>query len=261
MTPSRTRAARRGLIAAALLVCFALAAAGHIAQPFTGKREATAPFPVSPEKLRADVTKLTTEFIPRDSEHPEVLDRAAAWLRTELEPTGATLSEQVFQLDGKDFRNVVADFGPLTDEKIIVTAHYDAAKGFPGADDDASGTAVLLELARQLKDVKLKTRVELVAVSLEEVSHLKTALNGSGALAKGMKDRGEKVRAMISLEMLGCFTDAPGSQRFPAAVLKLLYPDEGNYAVVVGNLTSPALVRRVKGGFAGATRLPVKSIN
>src|SRR4051794_40523350 len=111
---TRRRAIRWALLTVVGMVAGVLAVAGHVAQPFYARREATPPKAVSVEKLRADVAALTTTFGPRDSEHPEALDKAAAWLRTELEATGATVSEQPFTLDGRTFKNVVATFGPLT---------------------------------------------------------------------------------------------------------------------------------------------------
>lgn len=277
--PSRRRALRRSLVIAGLLGVLLFFLVFRLSQPFVNAAEDSSAPAVSADRLREDVKKLTVEFFPRDSRHPEVLDRAAAWITSELSATGATVSEHEFVHGEARYRNIVAAYGPLTEELIVVGAHYDAAGELPGADDNASGLASLLAIARALKDQKLHTRVQLVAFTLEERSHVNqaalfgvtkdgapkpvtTALNGSRAYARKLKADGSKVRAMLSLEMLGCYSDEAGSQRFPVSILGLLYPTTGNYLVVVGELSGQALVRDVKSGYLGSgSTLPLRSIN
>lgn len=248
----------------------------RLSQPFVSAADNVTAPQMSEDRLRADVKKLTTEFFPRDSRHPEVLDRAAAWIKTELEATGGTVFEHNFAHGDAVYRNVIAAYGPLTEELIIVGAHYDAHGELPGADDNASGVAALLELARSFKGAELNQRVQLVAFTLEEGSHVKkavtgadgkaavvtTALNGSRAYAQLLKEQGTKVEAMFSLEMLGHYSDEASSQRFPVSALELVYPTTGNYLVVVGEFAGSSLVRSVKGGFLGSgSTLSIRSIN
>jgi Zn-dependent M28 family amino/carboxypeptidase len=157
--------------------------------------------------------------------------------------------------------NIVATFGPETPERIVVGAHYDTFMDYPGADDNASGVAGLLELARMLGQAPPSLRVELVAFTLEEPPFFRTDAQGSAVHAESLRAKDVRVRAMLNLEMIGCFSDAPGSQAFPLPLLKLWYPDTGNFIVVVGQLGRGALVRDVKRAMRGASDLPVHSIN
>jgi hypothetical protein len=123
---------------------------------------------VDPARLEAHVRMLAETFVPRDESHPENLDRAAAYIRRELQEAGGRVEDQPFEVGGTTYRNVIARFGPETRERIVVGAHYDAAGPYPGADDNASGVAGLIELARLLGKKAPRTQVELVAYTLEE---------------------------------------------------------------------------------------------
>ncbi|HEX9943167.1 MAG TPA: M28 family peptidase [Thermoanaerobaculia bacterium] len=217
--------------------------------------------PMEPARLETHVRKLCEEFTPRDESHPENLDRAATYIFRELRNAGGEMEEQPFEMNGTVYRNVIARFGPETRERIVVGAHYDAAGPFPGADDNASGIAGLIELAGLLGKSKLPTRVELVAYTLEEPPWFASPAMGSAVHAASLKKRGIPVRAMISLEMIGYFSDAPGSQQFPLPFLKLFYPSRGNFIAVVGKLGQGGLVRRVKKAMRRASPLPVESIS
>src|SRR4051794_26686275 len=119
-----------------------------------------------PGRLRRDVAFLTHEVSPRDSDHPENLAAAAGYLRAQLAPSGARVTEQTFQVRSRTYRNVVASFGPESGPVLVVGAHYDSFGDFganPGADDNASGTAGLVELSRLLAGRRLDHRVDLVA--------------------------------------------------------------------------------------------------
>ncbi|MFL6196356.1 MAG: M28 family peptidase [Thermoanaerobaculia bacterium] len=215
---------------------------------------------VEPGRLEAHVRALALDFTPRDESHPENLDRAAAYIAGQLREAGGRVEDQPFERHGTVYRNVIARFGPETRERVVVGAHYDAAGPYPGADDNASGVAGLIELARLLGKAELRGQVELVAFTLEEPPHFASGGMGSAVHAASLKKRGIPVRAMIALEMIGCFTDEPESQRFPLPALKLLYPSRGNFITVVGKLGHGAIVRRVKTAMRRASPLPVESI-
>jgi peptidase M28-like protein len=215
---------------------------------------------VDPARLEAHVRTLVS-FAPRDETHPQNLDRAAAWIRRELEAAGGRVEDQPFKARGAIYRNAIAHFGPETRERIVVGAHYDAAGPYPGADDNASGVAGLLELARLLGETPPPLHVELVAFTLEEPPSFTTPAMGSAFHAALLKERGVPLRAMIALEMLGYFTDVPGSQQYPLPILKLFYPSRGNFIGVVGKLGQGALVRRIRNAMRRATPLPVRSIS
>jgi len=211
-------------------------------------------------RLRRSVGFLTRDALPRDSDHPASLDLAALYLRKELQAGGARVEEQVWQVRGRTYRNVVATIGPEEGRRLIVGAHYDAFGDFganPGADDNASGTAGLLELARLLSARPPAHRVDLVAFANEEPPYFASPWMGSAVHARSLA--GKDVQGMICLEMIGYFT---ARQPWPSAVLRLLYPSRGDFAAVVGRWTDRGLTRAVKRAMRGADfrhSLPVYS--
>src|SRR5438876_4259 len=126
------------------------------------------PASVDPKRLETHTRKLAEEFVPRDWVHTDNLDRAAAYIRTEFAKTGSEVQDQIYEMEGRTYRNVIARFGPESRDPVVVGAHYDAFSELPGADDNASGVAGLIELAHLLSRARLQTRVELVAFTLEE---------------------------------------------------------------------------------------------
>ncbi|MEO8435628.1 MAG: M28 family peptidase [Pyrinomonadaceae bacterium] len=232
-----------------------------VTQPLFVQPNVIARVSVDPAQLEAHVRMLAEQLSPRDEGHPENLESVASYLKQEFAAAKAVVSEQAFQVQGKTYRNVIARFGPDTGERIIVGAHYDTAGPFPGADDNASGVAGLIELARLLGQVSPAVQVELVAFTLEEPPYFRTRQMGSAIHAASLMRRGVRVRAMLALEMIGCFSDAPGSQRLPASFLAAFYPSRGNFIGVVGTFGEGLLVRRVKAAMREASVLPVYSIS
>jgi Zn-dependent M28 family amino/carboxypeptidase len=245
------------------LLLLAVAGAMWLTQPVlsSGVRAAGGPEP-DRTRLERRVRHLVEGFHPRDGGHPENMRRAAAWIADELRATGAAVSEQEFPADGARYLNVIAAFGPATADVVAVGAHYDVAGEMPGADDNASGVSSLLELADLLPGANLSRRVELVAFANEEAPYFATPGMGSEVYARSLVENARRVRAMICLEMLGCFSDEPGSQQLPLGpLLKLLYPTRGNFIAVVGSAGGADIVRRVKRSMREASDLPVSSIN
>jgi Zn-dependent M28 family amino/carboxypeptidase len=226
--------------------------------PVTPGRGAPA---VEPARLEAHVRMLSGTLSPRDAAHPEGMERAAAYVRSEFARAGAAVSEQPFDVGGKTYRNVIAAFGPEAGERVVVGAHYDTAGPLPGADDNASGVAGLIELARLLAKSPPRLRVELVAFALEEPPFFRTRHMGSAVHARSLKEQGAPVRGMISLEMIGYFSEREGSQRLPSPLLKAVYPTRGDFITVVGKMDQGPLARLVKRAMRGAAPLPVYSVN
>src|SRR5215475_12848704 len=141
------------ILAAAVLSIVALCL--YMTQPLIGGANIPAPISVDPTKLETHVRTLSESFVPRDESHPENLDSCVAYIRQEFESADARVSEQPFAVNGKTYRNVIAHLGPETKEMVVVGAHYDTAGPLPGADDNASGVAGLLELARLLGNRQL----------------------------------------------------------------------------------------------------------
>lgn len=204
---------------------------------------------------------LSETLAPRGGKLADNLNKKAAFIRQEFEKTGAKVSEQVFTVGSEDYRNVIAVFGKESPERIVVGAHYDTAGGHPGADDNSSGTAGLLELARLLSNADLPLQVELVAYSLEEPPYFGTTKMGSYFHAKSLNDNNVKVRLMLCLEMIGYFSDAANTQDYPVSLMSLLYPSKGNFVAIVGNVENGLTVRNVKSEMLKSVTSPVYSIN
>ena len=248
------------LVVAALI--FALVALWFwVTQPLLVKRKVSAGPTVDPARLESHVRKLSVEFVPRDDSHVENLDRVADYIAKEFATAGGVVSQQPYGVNGKTYRNVIARFGPESPERIIVGAHYDTAGPLPGADDNASGVAGLIELGYLLGRNPPAAHIELVAFSLEESPYFRTTGMGSSVHAQSLLKQNAGVKVMISLEMIGYFSDAAQSQNFPVAVLAAFYPSEGNFIGVVGTLAEGLMVRRIKSSMRAATPLPVYSIN
>ncbi|MBI5624503.1 MAG: M28 family peptidase [Elusimicrobia bacterium] len=240
----------------------------YVRRPLLSESPRRAPAGADAARLRRHV-EILAAMTPRDSDHPRILDRAARYVSAELRDSGARMSEQAYAFDWFDqrnrkqrlgpFRNIIASFGPDTAERVVVGAHYDAFGPFPGADDNASGVAVLLEAGRLLGREPLALRVDLVAFTLEEPPFFATPHMGSARHAVKLKEEGVRVRAMLSLEMLGRYSDAPGSQATPSVLLKLLYPSAGDFVAVVTDHASRGLAKPVKAAMSGFG-LPVYSI-
>ena len=212
-------------------------------------------------RLRDHVEKLSGEFSPRSFDRPDNLGLAADYIRCEFARSSARVSDQAVAFENHSYRNVIASFGPAAGERIVMGAHYDAFGPFPGADDNASGVAALLELSRLLGGAELRSGIDLVAFTLEEPPAFGGPGMGSAVHAVSLRRAGVPVRLMICLEMLGCFSDRPGSQTFPMPILKLFYPGTGDFIAVVGRVGEGRLTRRLKTAMRRGSALPVRSIN
>ncbi len=257
----RKQIGRFMLLALLTLLIVLVALCFWLTQPLLYRSKSQPTVRVDSSRLKAHVAKISGELSPRNESNVENLNRVASFIRAEFEKAGGLISDQPYEVNRKTYMNVVAGFGPDTQELIVVGAHYDAAGPFPGADDNASGVAGLIELARLLRATELPVRVELVAFSLEEPPYFRTSQMGSFYHAASLRNKGAHVRAMICLEMIGYFSDAPGSQSFPVSIFGALYPSQGNFIGVVGRFRDGLLVRRVKQAMSAATPLPVYSIN
>jgi Zn-dependent M28 family amino/carboxypeptidase len=252
--------ARRIALFVAFLVAIAGALAACVAQPAV-RAIASPDVSIDPAALERHVRMLAVTLAPRSHEHAGNLAAAGDYVHQELKSLGLSTDVQAYEVDGRTYRNIIARLGPATGPLIVIGAHYDGCGDTPGADDNASGVAGLLELARALAAHPPKQPVELVAYTLEEPPFFRSENMGSYRHAQSLASRGRDVKLMLSLEMIGYFRDTPGSQRYPIAALKLLYPGEGNFIALVGAYRGFGDMRRVKGLFKGASSLPATSIN
>ncbi len=210
-----------------------------------------------PQGLEAHVRFLTEREPARDWSHRESLVQVAEYIGKAFEAAGARVEMQEFEASGECYQNVRGFFGPEIGERLIVGAHYDVAGELPGADDNASGVAVLIELAHRLESEALAVPVELVAFSLEEPPFFRTESMGSAVHARSLATEGVDVLGMINLEMVGYFSDEPDSQNYPIAGMEESYPSIGNFIAVVGRPEDAALVNTVHREMGAASSLPV----
>jgi len=216
---------------------------------------------VDADALSKHVHTLAETYYPRSVDNFAQLEAAGDYVLGELRATGAATAIQIVDVDGRQYRNFIASFGPADGPLLVIGAHYDACGDTPGADDNASGVAALLELARLLAAEPPPKPVQLVAYTLEEPPYFRTESMGSFRHAQELDRQGREVRLMLSLEMIGYFRDTPKSQNYPSSALHLLYPDQGNFIAVVGGMRDYGEMRRIKALFAGASGLPVETIN
>lgn len=234
----------------------AIAACSHSGPPGP-VRDACAAAVVREDALRAHVEALATRFAPRDFAHPENLALAAAYLTHEL---GASTREQKFQVEGHAFTNLIVSFGPDTHERIVVGAHYDSAGEQPGADDNASGVAGVLELARLLRASPPAMRTELALWTLEEPPNFRTNKMGSAVHAAQLAADKAQVKLMVSVEMIGYFSDAEDSQTLPTG-LGPFYPSKGNFIAVVGQWGQGSAIEEVAAAMRLGSPLPVEKLS
>ena len=231
-----------------------------IAQP-TITKNAPSKVALESTRLKAHVIKLSNEFFPRNYTQTQNLDRCAEYIRAHFEKAGAETSMQAFTVRKKRYQNVIGFFGDKSSERIVVGAHYDAYLNTPGADDNASGVAGLIELAYLIGKENIATGIELVAYTLEEPPFFDTEDMGSARHARWLHEQKVKVKCMMALEMIGYFSGEPGSQLYPIPALKIYYPSKGNSIAIVGRLDQRKIVKQIKQLMKGATDLPVFSIN
>lgn len=189
------------------------------------------------------------------------LETAVKYIVHELTPFTQQIRLEEFKVKGRTYKNVIANFGPKDADVIVLGAHYDVCGDQPGADDNASGVAGLLLIAKYLaaNQAALKNNFELVFYSLEEPPHFRTEFMGSAVHAANLKKRRAPVKYMISLETIGYYSDAKGSQSYPP-LLGLFYPGEGNFIALVGRSADSTLINFLKVGFMKSTNLKLVSL-
>ena len=193
--------------------------------------------------------------------HYEELETVAGHIEATLASFGYAVGRQEFSADGRLVRNLDATIEPLGDktdpEVIVVGAHYDSAPGTPGANDNGSGAAAVIELAQLLHDLDRKSgkRIRFVLFVNEEPPYFMTEAMGSLRYARALAQRGERVVAMYSLETIGFYSSEPASQHYPAP-FGLIYPDRGDFIAFVGMLAARPLLQETVRSFRAHTAFP-----
>jgi Zn-dependent M28 family amino/carboxypeptidase len=225
------------------------------------------PLPAADEPLRALAAELrrTVEHVAVQigernvTRCPRALVQTADYVEAEWRKLGYDPQRQAYDVAATTCWNVEAEIRGSAQpaDIVIVGAHYDSCVGTPGANDNATGVAAVLALARRFVRHPARGTLRFVAFVNEEPPYFQTAHMGSWVYAQRCRQRGEPVRAMLSLETIGYYSDAPDSQKYPWP-LALLYPSTGNFIGFVGNSHSADLVRRVVGDFRQAEPFPAE---
>lgn len=255
----------RKLLWASIALAFALFAwRGHaqmIAMPGTSFAGAAPPPDASDRALSARLERhvrvLATEIGGRSTRVPAGLERAATYVEAQLRDAGYVVLRESYDVRGLRCDNLVVERRGTAkpDEIVVVGAHYDSFLDRPAANDNASGTAALIELARIYATRPGPRTVRFVAFTNEEPPHFRQASMGSLVNAGRARGRGDDVVAMMSLETIGYFDARAGSQHYPFP-LSAFYPNRGDFIAFVSRVEDRALVRRTIRTFRAAATLP-----
>jgi Zn-dependent M28 family amino/carboxypeptidase len=194
---------------------------------------------------------MATASVPHNVKHYAALERAAQYIEGTLEALGYMINRQVFTVAGSAVRNIEVEREAQSAEvpSLVIGAHYDSFENAPGANDNGSGVATVLELARLLKKWQpQRTRLRFALFVNEEPPYYRTPDMGSWRYAKLLSERGEKVRGMISLETLGAFSDMAGSQKYPLP-FGLIFPSTANFVAFVGLPGTRSFLHEVMASF------------
>ena len=215
-------------------------------------------------RLESHVRALAGDIGERNVLTPNALARAEEYIRRAFDGSGYPVAEQTYDIPldpSLTVRNIELEISGTASPRdiVIIGAHYDTVPGCPGANDNTTGMAAVLELARLLSARTMDRTVRLVAFVNEEPPFFRTDLMGSRVYARRCRERAENVVAMLSLETIGFYSDEPGSQQYPFPY-SFFYPDTGNFVGFVGNLGSRSLTRRAIRAFRESTEFPSEGI-
>jgi Zn-dependent M28 family amino/carboxypeptidase len=216
------------------------------------------------DQLRKDVAKLAGEIGDRNvSTEYENLCKAANFIEGSFMEAGYKVSRQgykvsLYGLEGRECYNLEAEItgSEKPDEIVIIGAHYDSLEGTPGANDNASGVAALLALARAFVDSQPVRTLRFVAFTNEEPPYFLSDDMGSFVYARRCREHNENIVAMLSLETIGYYTDEKGSQNYPLGLMDFVFSTTGNFISFVGNIKSRKLLRDVAGSFRQYAKFP-----
>ncbi len=212
-------------------------------------------------QLAAHVRNLSVTIGERNIHRLGSLPATTEYLRRCLTQSGYLVTDRSYDVDGQVMSNLEAELAGSEGSAgvVVIGAHYDSVAGTVGADDNATGVAATLELARMLQGNKHRRNIRFVFFVNEEPPYFQTEQMGSLVYARQLRSDSVPVSAMISLEMLGFYSDAPGSQRYPA-ILSLFYPNRGDFIGFVGNTESRSLVRRAIRKFRESAAFPSEGV-
>ncbi len=212
------------------------------------------------KNLKNHVIKLSKEIGERNYIYYDSLNKAADYIIEEFKEYGYTPKIQSYYIEGKIYKNIIAaKSGNIKpQETVIIGAHYDSVTGSPGGNDNGSGVSALLELSRLCLKSDTARTIKFMAFVNEEPPFYLSGDMGSRIYAMDAKKRGEDIKAMISLETIGYYSEQPNSQSYPL-FYSFFYPDKANFIAVVGNFKSRRLVKRIKNAFKRNSAFNIES--
>jgi Zn-dependent M28 family amino/carboxypeptidase len=211
--------------------------------------------------LEAHVRELAGTIGERNVYRPQALRAAGDYIAQTWRAQGYAVTTQEYEAYGVRCANLeVARAGVSRPREILlIGAHYDSVRGCPGANDNGSGVAAMLEISRHFATLTPALTVRFVAFVNEEPPSFFTAQQGSAVYAKAARERGDDIRLMVSLETLGCYFDQPGSQRYPL-LFRYFFPDRGNFVGLVSDFRSGRVMRRMAKTFRRHSDFPLEHV-
>jgi Peptidase family M28 len=208
-------------------------------------------------QLKRDTNMLATTIGTRNRDNYQNLVAAQAFLDRELTQAGYTVREQKYTVDGRTYSNLEVEIpgSSLSEQILVIGGHYDSAFTSPGANDNATGAAAVLALAREFVGTQPQRTLRFVEFTNEEPPFFQTKNMGSLVYAQAAKERGDEIVGMFSLETLGYFTDTANSQKYPPP-LSLLYPARGNFIGLISDIDSRELLRNTIRSFRAQAKFP-----
>jgi hypothetical protein len=219
--------------------------------------------PVSVKRLTADVETLASINPPRNHQNVSSLDRAADYIFKEFSRCTTRVEIQRYPVNDKEYKNVIASFGPIIGKRIVVGAHYDVCGDQPGADDNGTGVAAVLELARLFAGLKpkLKRRIDLVAYSLEEVPYFRGPYMGSAIHAASLAKAKVKIHVMISIDMIGYFSETRKPHQLVSSFIKPGTIIPGNTTGILGKKGEEKITDAIKKHMTKNSNIAVLALN
>lgn len=209
------------------------------------------------QELRAHVQQLAGRIGERNLFRYRQLAEAANYLRTSLAQAGYEVRRQTYEVAGQPCENVEVEVRGREhpDDIVLIGAHYDSVQGSPGANDNATGVAAMLALARAFVGIQPGRTVRFVAFANEEPPFFQSRHMGSRLYARQCRARSEQITLMLSLETMGYYSDAPGSQGYPFP-FSFFYPSTANFIAFVSNMENAPWVRQLLTAFRRQAQFP-----
>jgi Zn-dependent M28 family amino/carboxypeptidase len=213
------------------------------------------------ERLRGHVEHLAARIGERNLGRPGTLEAAADYVEAQLHASGYEVRRQVYAVRGVASANLEATLAgdARAQEILVVGAHYDTVPGSPGANDNASGVAALLEIARALCSLRPNLTLRFVAFVNEEPPFFMTPRQGSRVYAREARAGGEDIRLMAALETIGYYSDAPDSQRYPP-IFRFFYPNRADFIGLVSDFRSRRRMRHLARAFRETSDFPLQQV-